>query len=318
MKTEISPLQEAFRNKLLAIKESKNLKNNELASITGRSESVISELLNNKRAFADTLVQSMMARLADYMHEYDLVPVRQYQVMQNIAAKCKEQSDIRLMVGNTGIGKTVCMKRFASREPAVYYIKIFKTYTWHKFLIEICRVMGIPVREGTGSTALLEQIIEKVEQISGEKPLLIIDEAEILNQAIWKQIKNLYTATEGLLGILIVGISSVKKQLAQWAGLQILPAAEQATATLEQFRPFKEDNNIFTTFVRRLKVLQIDSPKGEDIAFFCQAKGIKNDKVIQLAATHWWNYAMADITIKALVATGVDLDKITEEEFNLI
>ncbi len=137
---EISQLQQKFRERLLTIQKNKKLKNNEIAAITGRSESTISEIINNKRAFADALIYSMMSRLNDYMQESNLVTsLRQYTVMMQIVERCKDMSDMRLVVGNTGIGKTVVMRKFASENKAVYYFKIDRQYTWNKFLLEISK-----------------------------------------------------------------------------------------------------------------------------------------------------------------------------------
>ncbi|HEY9124672.1 MAG TPA: ATP-binding protein [Bacteroidales bacterium] len=318
MKTiEISQLQAQFRDKLLSLKSSKKLKNAEIANITGRSESVISELLGNKRAFADSLIYSMMNRLSDYMQESNLITsLRQYNVMMSIAQRCKQASDMRLVVGNTGIGKTVVFRKFAAENKAVYYFKIDRQYTWHKFLLEITRVMGINP-EHTSSNALLDAIVRKVEQSSADKPMLIVDEAEILTRAVWRQLKNLYTATEGLLAICIVGITSIKHTLGRMAGLEVVRynTNQQQTAYIEYFRPLRDDNNIFTTFARRLKLFHIDMPSAADMEEFCRTKGIVNKQVIELACQRWWNYEMADTAIRAMQASGIDLSRLTVEEF---
>jgi len=319
MKTdvEVSELQEQFRQKLMQLKASKKLKNNEIASITGRSESVVSEIIGRKRAFADTLIYSMMNKLNDYLQESSLVTsLRQYTVMMGIAERCKQASDMRLVVGNTGIGKTVVFRKFAAENKAVYYLKVDRPYTWHKFLLEVTRVMGINP-EKTGSNALLDAIVRKVEQTSADKPMLVVDEAEILTRAVWKQLKNLYTATEGLMAICIVGITSIKHTLARMAGLEVVRynTSTQQTAYIEYFKPLRDDNNIFTTFARRLKLFHISTPTAADIEEFCRTKGIANRQVIELACQRWWNYEMADTAVRAMVASGIDLSRLTVEEF---
>lgn len=315
---EIGQLQQNFRDRLVALQKGKKLKNNEIATICGRSESTISELLNNRRAFADSLIHSMLGKLSDYLQESSLVTtLRQYQVMMSIAERCKQMSDMRLVVGNTGIGKTVVFRKFAADNQAVYYFKVDRQYSWNKFLLSVCRVMGIEP-EGRSSNALLDAVIRKVEQTCDARPMLIIDEAEILTRAVWKQLKNLYTATEGLLGICLVGITSVKNMLARLAGLEAVRynTSQQQTAYMEYFRPLREENNIYTTFVRRLKLFHIDTTSRHDIAEFCRVKGINNPDVVDIACTRWWNYEMADTAIRALKESGVDLNTITPEEFS--
>ena len=307
MEKQISATQTQFREKLNAMKANKGLKNNEIANITGRSESVISEILNEKRQFDDKLIYSMMSKLSDYFQEGDLVTtLPQYGKMYNIAESCKKASDMRLVVGNTGIGKSVVFKKYASETPDVYYLKVDRPYSWNKFLLEVNRVMGIDIQKKT-TTVLLDNIIRKVEICSGNSPMLIIDEAEVLRNPIYKQIKNLHTATEGLLGIILVGITEVKSRIAKLDWLDPY-----------SWKPNREDSNMYTTFARRLKVLRIDNIGSEDIAEFCHMKGIVNQDVITLAADKWWNYAEADRAIRRAQAMGIELDKISVEEFNLL
>lgn len=307
MEKQLSLLQQQFRDKLNALKANKGLKNNEIANITGRSESVISEILNNKRQFDEKLIYSMTSKLADYFQESVLVTtLRQYLKMYAIAESCKKASDMRLVVGNTGIGKSVVFKKYASETSDVYYLKVDRPYTWNKFLLEVNRVMGIEVIKRT-TTTLLDNIIRKVEITSGSNPMLIIDEAEVLRNPVYKQIKNLHTATEGLLGIIIVGITEVKARVAKLAWLDPYT-----------WKPNREDSNIYTTFARRLKVLRIDNIAPDDVEEFCRVKGITNKEVISMAADKWWNYAEADRAIHRARAMGIELEQITVEEFNLL
>ncbi|MDD2965458.1 MAG: ATP-binding protein [Bacteroidales bacterium] len=302
-----SELQMKLRQRLETIKAQKGLKNNEIAAICGRSESVISEMLNAKRNFDDKLIYSMLNKLSDYMQDGELVTtVRQYTKMYNIAIAGKKASDMRLVVGNTGIGKSVVYKRFASENTDTYYLKVDRRYTWNKLLLEINRVMGIEVGK-TWTNALLDNIIRKVEQTTGNNPLLIIDESEVLPNPVYKQLKNLYTSTEGLMGIMLVGITEVKARIARLAGL-----------SADNWRPVKDDSNVYTTFARRLRVFRIDNIDQADIESFCRSKGIENRDVIKLACSKWWNYAEADRAISRAEGFGMKLNTLSVDEFNLL
>ena len=180
-------MQIKLKHKLINLKATKGLKNNEIAAITNRSESTISEILSDKRAFADSLIYSVLSKLGDYFIEGNLVTsVRQYSKMWNIATSCKKDSDMRLIIGNTGIGKSIVLKRFATETSNVYYLKVDRKLSWNKMLREINRAMGIDI-EKKNTTSLLDAIIRKVEIISGEKPVLIIDESEVLGNPIFRE-----------------------------------------------------------------------------------------------------------------------------------
>lgn len=309
----VSDLQNQLREKLEMLKRQKGLKNNEIAAITGRSEGTISDLLGSKKAFSDNLIHSVMNKLGDYFQDGDLVTtLRQYSKMWNIASACKKAADMRLVVGNTGIGKSVVFKKFAAEHEYCYYMKIDRKLTWNKFLQEVNRAMGIEVTRKS-TNALFDAIITKVEHISGYNPMLIIDESEELPNPVFKALKNLYTGTEGLLGIMIVGITDVANRLGKIAGLQV-----EYQRNIINFYPNRDDSNQYTTMVRRLNAFRIDNVEACDIAEFCQTKGITNKEVIKLASQKWWNFDVASRKMKRAQAMGINLSTISKEEFELL
>ncbi len=316
----ISDIQKALSERLKGIQTQKNLKNNEIAAMIGRSEGTVSDLLKGTKAFSDKLIQSVMAKIGDLNQQGELVTsVRQYQQMWSIATACKESSDMRLVVGNTGIGKSVVFRKFTSLHSHVYYFKTDRSYTWTTLLTEIARVMGLRFYSKKGkelkrpsASVLLNAIIQKVEETIEQNPMLIIDESEVLNNSIYKHIKNLYTATEGLLGIVIVGISEVRTRIARISGLDPIT-----------WLPVSEDSNQYTTFARRLKIHRLpnigfDKENKHDIDTYCMAKGITNIEVMKLARSKWWNFDEAERAVKRAVNFGFALSELTVDEFKLL
>jgi hypothetical protein len=319
----ISEKQANLRDKLLAVMDKKNLKAAEIARITGRSEGTISDLLRNKKSF-DKVLNVIYDSLKDYMGDDELVPTRQYNKMWNIAKAGKQLSDMRLVVGNTGIGKSVVFKKFSEENETCYYLKIDrKEMTWNQFLQKVTEKMGLKLERnrkhfGRFSTSyLLDKIIAFVEEKADSNPQLIIDESEFARNTFFKELKGLYTATEGLLSIVVVGITDVMTRIGRMAGLEY---RQYQTANGYNYRwyPTKENSNIYTTFARRISVFRIDNISTEDIAAFCTEKGITNKKVIELAAARWWNYDEADRAIKRAQRMGLNLATITPEEFEVL
>lgn len=299
--------QTELKEKLCLLRDKKKLNNNEIANITGCSESTISELVRDKRSFSPKLLALISTRLGDYMNENKLVDcVEQYRKMWQIAKAGKQASDMRLVGGNAGIGKSSVFRKFAEETPGCYYFKVDRKYTWNKFLLEINRVMGCEVTKKSTS-ALQDNIVRKVEKEIDNYPVLIIDESEVLPNLIFREIKNLFTTTEDKLCILIVGITEVIARIARLAGLDPVT-----------WIPVKADHNRYTTFARRVKVFRINNISYGDIENFCKAKGITNRKVIEMAARKWWNYGEANRAIERAVRMNINLATITEEEFNIL
>ncbi len=322
-KVQISEKQAELSARLNHLKTQKKLRNNEVAAIFGRSEGTISDLLNNSRSLTPKLISNIEAKLTEYIVAGNLVTsLRQYSIMWSLARSCKESSDMRLVVGNTGIGKSVVYRKFAEEHSHVYYLKIDRRYTWNKLLLKMSQTMGIGLKKlkKPGSiyttTYLYDKIIRHIENTSGSNPLLIIDESEVLSNAIYKNIKNLYTATEGLLGIIIIGITEVKSRIARISGLDS-----------DSWLPVRDDSNQYTTFARRLKVHRIPNigwnkadDKGgvHDMDMYCRARGISSPEVIVAARRQWWNYEEAERAVKRAHAFGFDMGKLNINEFNAL
>ncbi|MBN2263041.1 MAG: AAA family ATPase [Prolixibacteraceae bacterium] len=309
---EIGIAQQSLRDKLTQIRNAKKMKNNELAALAGCSEGTLSDLINNKKSFSDKLINSITARVGNHSVSGNLVTsLRQYQQIWNLAEACKKASDMRLIVGNTGIGKSTVLRQYAAQASNVYYYKADRRLTWGKLLLAINECMGI-VYKKRSTNDLFNNIIRKVEETADSNPLLIIDESEVLSNTIYKHIKNLNTATDGLLAIAIIGITEVKDRIAKLAGLDT-----------QTWQPLQTDSNCYTTFARRLKIHRIPNigfkPDGNhDIDDYCAAKGIANRDVIKAARTKWWNYDIAEKDVQRARGFGFDLANMTIDEFNLL
>lgn len=318
---KITQQQAALRDKLKTLMTKKNLKASEIARITGRSEGTISDLLNDKKACSPKLLNVIYESLRDYMGEEELVPTRQLNKIWQLAQTGKKASDMRLIVGNTHIGKSATLKKFAEENECCWYIKIDrKELTWNRFLFKMATEMGVKLnreRKRFSTNYLLDNIVKAIEEKADSNPMLIVDESEVVKNSFFKEFKNLRTATEGLLNITIVGISEVMKRIGKMAGLECRKY-ETASGYNYKWYPVKEDSNPYTTFASRIQVFRIDNISTEDIASFCLNKGIGNKEVIKLASARWWNYAEADRACKRAERMGISLTELTPEEFELL
>lgn len=318
---KITEKQVSLREKLKMLMEKKNLKPAEIARITGRSEGTISELLRDKKSFTDKLLNVIYDSLRDYLGEDDLVSTRQFNKLWKIADSGKKTSDMRLVVGNTGVGKSVVFRKFAEENECCWYIKIDrKEMTWNNFLLRFATEMGIRLdknRKRFSTSYLLDRIIAMVEEKADSNPQVIVDESEVARNSFFKEFKNLRTATEGLLSIVVVGITEVMNKIGKIAGLECRSYVS-ASGTSYRWYPTKENSNQYTTFARRITVFRIDNISTDDIGLFCKEKGIQNAQVIKLASERWWNYEEADKAIKRAERMGINLSQITPEEFELL
>nr|WP_297164348.1 AAA family ATPase [uncultured Dysgonomonas sp.] len=318
---KITEKQAGLRDKLKMLMEKKNLKPSEISRITGRSEGTISELLRDKKSFSDKLLNVIYDTLKDYMGEDDLVGTRQYNIIWKVADTGKKASDMRLIVGNTGVGKSTVLRKFAEENECCWYVKIDrKEMTWNRFLFRLATEMGVRLdknRKRFSTSYLLDKVIAMVEEKADCNPQVIIDESEVAKNSFYKEFKNLRTATEGLLNITIAGITDVVKKIGKIAGLE-LKTYETQNGFQYRWFPTKEDSNQYTTFARRISVFRIPNISTEDIENFCREKGITNTKVLKMASERWWNYEEPNKAFIRAERMGIVLSQITPEEFELL
>lgn len=322
MEQKINQKQADLRDRLMTLMEKKNLKPAEIARITGRSEGTMSELLRDKKQFSDKLLNVIYDSLRDYLGDNDLVHTRQFDKIWNILRSGKQASDMRLVVGNTHLGKSATAQRFAQENECCWYVKIDrKELTWNQFLQKVANGMEIKLKKDKkrfSTSYLLDQIIALVEEKADANPQLIIDESEVAKNSFFKEFKNLRTATEGILSIAIIGISGVIERLAKLSGLESRKYETSTGSYNFRWYPTKENSNAYTTFVSRISVFRIENMTAEDASNFCLSKGITNKDVIKLAAARWWNYAEADRACKRAERSGVVLSEMTPKQFELL
>lgn len=112
-------------------------------------------------------------------------------------------SDIAIIYGGAGLGKTSSIKEYASISLNVWHVTMTPaTASVVTALEEICSVLGLA--EQGGAAKLMRAIVKKVRGTGG---LLVVDEAQHLSTPALDQIRSIHDATE--IGIALVGNQEV-------------------------------------------------------------------------------------------------------------
>ncbi len=308
--------QQELSKQLQLLITTKGLSQRTISRIIGCSNGTLSDILNNKKPFSQRLINTIFEKIKVYTtnaEDTELVKdVRQYKFINNTLKASHKNAMFTLIVGDTGLGKSMALQQYVKQVKHSYYIKIDRRLTWNQLLTAIASEFGLLDAQGKkreikriNTYKLMDMITSFVEQ-QEDIPCLLIDEAEELGYSVLKQLKNLYTATENLMSINICGITSVKNRIAKLAGLN------------QDWLPIKDESNQYTTFARRVKKFVIPKISYEDLKTFCIKKGLINEEIIKLAYTKWWNYDEANFRISLMKNEQFNISKITKTEFELI
>ena len=175
-------------------------------------------------------------------------------------------------------------------------------------LAKIAAALGL--RDLPYRTDALREILQgKVERISARRPLLVIDEAEELSDAVARKLKRLHRLTEGQLGVLILAHTHLRRRLAIAAGLH----HDTGLA-----RPGRQETQ-YATLWRRLTHFDLPTVSEEDIGTLCQDElHIKDRSVVALAQERWTNYGYMARDLLVADAAGLAWETITVDEFQFI
>lgn len=235
----------------------KNVTAKDVAKLSGVNESYVSNMLRGiftqkagkgkDVAIADKYFRKL-AELVDFKIKkqyWDTVITKEFEELIAAMDDAKRYSKCKVLIGETGCGKTYALDKFVRTNPAnTYRITVSALYNLTDIINELLYRLKLDER-GT-KVSRLRRIAFKLRDIkqTGGQPIIFIDEAENLKVPALQMIKSLYDALGDHCPIVLIGtpelIYKMKKMLRKkkdgipqfWrrfkAGLQELPEVDKS------------------------------------------------------------------------------------------
>ena len=161
--------------------EQTKISQSKVAPLVGVSTATISQYLKGEYqgdvAGVDKKVAEMLERQADKAKDVkaDFVETPTARDIFDVCAMAHTMSDINLIIGEAGLGKTVTLKQYAKTVDNVILVEVEPTFSPKVLLVELCNRLGIvPSRNNH------DNVTNIVDKLKGSDKLIIIDEAELL------------------------------------------------------------------------------------------------------------------------------------------
>lgn len=140
--------------------------------------------------------------------DWKIVETRGFKFLSMLFNDARMHSNTFGIIGNTGYGKTQTTELINGEN--VFVVKSNEYFTSRTFLEELLRLMG---KSGYGTTAasMMDAIVQHLLRL--EAPLIIIDEADKLNDKVLYFFISLYNALEGKCGLIIMATPYLKKRI---------------------------------------------------------------------------------------------------------
>lgn len=195
-----------MREQLQQYMQEHGLTQGQVAKSIGKSIATISQYLKGSYNGRTDEIDDAVARLLQ--REKDKVVERRFNsefVSTYAAERCLDtigiahaESDIAVITGAAGLGKTQALKRYVAFNPETIFIEIEPSCSPKILLKNLCQQLGL--NENGLNHELFTRITEKL----GKNRLIIVDEAELLSTKSLEYLRRIHDLTQ--CGIVLAGM----------------------------------------------------------------------------------------------------------------
>lgn len=232
-----------------------NSQNEAAAVLKSVSAATLSQIRNAKwDAINDKMWLSIAKQLGWQQGTWVTVPITPARELQTVLNDAANWAIVHGIIAEAGSGKTHIAKSYAKENDNVFHLVCNEFWNRKQFLGEILMAMG---EDSSGMNAydMLNRIISKV--LSMHNPLLIIDEADKLNDGALYLFISLYNQLEDKCGIVMMATDHLEKRINK--GRQL------------NKKGYKE---IYSRIGRRF--VHLEPVRPADVEAICKANGLEN------------------------------------------
>lgn len=192
---------------------------NKVAEKCGVSGTALSQYLNGKYGAEVKDLESKIANALGYRETgwQVVATINNYRRIEMVFHSCKEESMWMAISNKAGSGKTQTLEHIFNLDLTGSAVFI-QAEEWNarQFLIKLAeKTCGVPKRGYNTITSLLDLVTSYFNNMSNDKPVLIIDEADKLKPAALRLLIPIYNRTEHRLGCVLAGTENLHKEIAR-------------------------------------------------------------------------------------------------------
>ena len=222
-------------------------------SLKGVSPATVSQILHqNWDLISDEMWRNIAAQIGYKDTDWNVVETMDYRILTALLNDAQEYHNVFAVTGDAGTGKSFAIKQYCLNNRRAYMLSCSEYWNRRIFLQELLMAMGRdPI--GYSMEAMIYHAIHTLKK--EDSPLIIIDEADKLSDAVLYFFITLYNHLEDHAGIVLVATSYLEKRLK--CGLQYNK---------------KGYNEIYSRIGR--KCIELKGVSANDIAMVCEANGL--------------------------------------------
>ncbi len=251
------PKNEDIRTAMKEYCSAKKISQNELAVQIGINSSYLSLLETGK---GETIAKAKLRKIWNYVSAVNSAPERfktaDYKAAIDACQSAKENQFMIAVIGDTGMGKTTALTDYSLQEN-VFYVVCERAIKPKQFFLALLRKMGVAF-EGS-IYEMCNRIADELNTL--DEPLLIIDEAGMINDTMMSYIQNLRDKTVKNCGIILGGMPYFRTNLQKFSDKGKQGVAE---------------------FMRRINIWQtLEGLSNGEVEFVCNSNGIADKEMVR-------------------------------------
>jgi hypothetical protein len=203
--------------------------------------------------------RTIAAHLGITESEWVTVQTRDFKLISSVLADAQNNSHVHAIIGNAGTGKTLTLRHYSNNNRNTYLLCCNEYWNKKYFLAELLTSMG---RDISGMTVaeMMADVVRALKKM--RKPLIIMDEADKLNDTVLYFFITLYNQLEDHCGIVMCATDHLAKVLRR--GLKLNKKGYQ---------------EIFSRVGRSF--IELKGVGSSDVAQICIANGVSDKESIK-------------------------------------
>lgn len=252
--------KKAIAEALRAYVEQKGGQNKAAASIKGVSAATVSQMLNgNWELISDEMWRKVKRAIGMSDRGWLTVETMTYRQMHLLLGASQDESRVMSLTAPAGSGKTYAAREYAAGHKNVYMLNCDEFWSKNDFVEELLRTMG---ERSDGMTKRERMMLACGQLAKKDRPLIILDEFDKLNDTVWFFFITLYNRLEDQCGMVLLSTDYIEKRI--------------RTGLKWQKKGYPE---IWSRLGS--KCVGLSRSGYEDIRMMCEANGVSDESTIE-------------------------------------
>ncbi len=233
-------------------------------SLKGVSSATVSQVLNGKWDLINVVMwKSIASQIGWLANDWTAVETRDFKTLTAILGRSQQSAKVYAVTGDSGTGKSFSIEQYVATNKNAYHLKCAEYWSERYFLKKLLQTMG---RDNGGGTIaeMMEEVVYYLKKQNN--PIIIIDEADKLNDKVLRFFITLYNELQDHCGIVLCATDYLGKRIRRGVSLSRKGYKEIYSRINKDF-------------------LELSGIGSTDVAQICMANGISDRKSIKAIVT---------------------------------